>query len=78
MTKKKISAYITEDDIENIMSVIPKRLTPIDIQGLVVTLVLSYIEDLDHARYILKVVMDNLEVVAQSRSKYDSTERTLH
>ena len=73
-----MSSYITDKDIERIMSAIPKTLTHVDIQGLVVTLVLSYIEDLDQAKEVLKVVADNLEVVAKSRTNIDKLKRTLH
>ena len=73
-----MSSYITDEDIDRIMSAIPKTLTHVDIQGLVVTLILSYIEDLDQAKEVLQVVTDNLEVVAESRSSIDKLERTLH
>ena len=73
-----MSSYITDEDIDKIMSAIPKTLTHVDIQGLVVTLVLSYIEDVDRAKEILRGVTDNLEVVAKSRPKIERKERTLH
>jgi len=73
-----MSSYMTDKDIERVMAAIPKTLTFVDIQGLVVTLILSYIEDLDQAKEVLQVVTDNLEVVAESRSSIDKLERTIH
>ena len=73
-----MSSYMTDEDIERIMSAIPKTLTHVDIQGLVVTLVLSYIEDLDQAKEVLRIVTENLEVVAKGRSSIDKLERTIH